>query len=125
MQIPLFYRTAAGVQSTATDLANWIIALNTGKLLKQQSSIETLWTPAKLNNGKIGGFNKLTNGYALGWPTVTRDEHPAVAPVGGGRSALFIYPKDKLSIVVLTNLMGANPDRFIDEIAGFYIADMK
>jgi len=125
MQFPVFFRTAAGIQSTATDMANWIIALNTGKLLKQQSSIETLWTPAKLNNGKIGGFNKLTNGYALGWPTVTRDEHPAVAPVGGGRSALFIYPKDKLSIVVLTNLMGANPDRFIDEIAGFYIADMK
>ena len=125
MQFPVFFRTAAGIQSTATDMANWIIALNTGKLLKQQSSIETLWTPAKLNNGKIGGFNKLTNGYALGWPTVTRDEHPAVAPVGGGRSALFIYPKDKLSIVVLTNLMGANPDRFIDEIAGFYIADMR
>jgi len=125
MQFPVFFRTAAGIQSTATDMANWIIALNTGKLLKQQSSIEILWTPAKLNNGKIGGFNKLTNGYALGWPTVTRDEHPAVAPVGGGRSALFIYPKDKLSIVVLTNLMGANPDRFIDEIAGFYIAGMK
>ena len=84
-----------------------------------------MWTPAQLNNGKIGGFNQLTNGYALGWPTVTRDEHPAVAPVGGGRSAFFIYPKDNLSIVVLSNLMGANPDRFIDEIAGFYIPDMK
>jgi CubicO group peptidase (beta-lactamase class C family) len=125
MQFPVFFRTAAGIQSTATDMANYIIALTTGKLLKQQNSLATLWTPVQLNNGKIAGFNQLTNGYALGWPTVTRNEHPAVAPVGGGRSAFFIYPKDKLSIVVLSNLMGANPDRFIDEIAGYYIPDMR
>jgi CubicO group peptidase (beta-lactamase class C family) len=125
MQFPVFFRTAAGILSTSTDMAIWIIALNNGKLLKQQNSLTTLWTPAKLNNGKIGGFNQLTNGYALGWPTVTREEHPAVAPVGGGRSAFFIYPKDNLAIVVLSNLMGSNPERIIDEIAGFYIPDMR
>jgi CubicO group peptidase (beta-lactamase class C family) len=124
MQFPVFFRTAAGILSTATDMANWIIALKSGKLLKQQSSIDMLWTPAILNNGKIGGFNRLTNGYALGWPTVSRNEHPAVGPVGGGRSALFVYLKDDLSIVVLTNLMGSNPEQFIDEIAGYYIPDM-
>jgi CubicO group peptidase (beta-lactamase class C family) len=125
IQFPEFYRTAAGILSTATDMANWIIALKSGKLLKEKSSIETMWTPATLNNGQIAGFNRLTNGYALGWPTVTREEHPAVAPVGGGRSAVFVYLKDDLSIVVLSNLMGGNPDQFIDEIAGFYIPDMK
>ena len=125
IQFPEFYRTAAGILSTATDMANWIIALKSGKLLKEKSSIETMWTPATLNNGQIAGFNRLTNGYALGWPTVTRKEHPAVAPVGGGRSAVFVYLKDDLSIVVLSNLMGGNPDQFIDEIAGFYIPDMK
>jgi CubicO group peptidase (beta-lactamase class C family) len=124
MQFPVFFRTAAGIQSTATDVANWIIALKSGKLLKQSASITQLWTPAILNNGKIGGFNRLTNGYALGWPTITREEHPAVGPVGGGRSALFIYLKDDLSVVVLTNLMQGNPDQFIDEIAGYYIPEM-
>jgi tetratricopeptide (TPR) repeat protein len=124
MQFPIFFRTAAGIQSTATDMANWVIALKNGKLLKQPSSIDLLWTPAILNNGKIGGFNRLTNGYALGWPTVTREEHPAVGPVGGGRSALFVYLKDDLSIIVLTNLLQGNPDQFIDEIAGYYIPDM-
>jgi CubicO group peptidase (beta-lactamase class C family) len=124
IQFPVFFRTAAGILSTAKDMANWIIALKSGKLLKQKTSLETLWDPAILNNGKIGGFNQLTNGYALGWPTVTRAEHPAVGPVGGGRSALFIYQKDDLSIVVLTNLMGANPERFIDEIAAYYIPEM-
>lgn len=125
IQFPEFYRTAAGILSTATDMANWIIALKSGKLLKDKASVETMWTPAILNNGQIGGFNRLTNGYALGWPTVTREAHPAVAPVGGGRSAVFVYLKDDLSIVVLSNLMGGNPDQFIDELAGFYIPEMK
>ena len=124
IQFPVFFRTAAGILSTANDMGNWIIALQSGKLLKQKASIAALWNPALLNNGKIGGFNQLTNGYALGWPTVTRAEHPAVGPVGGGRSALFVYLKDDLSIVVLTNLMGSNPDQFIDEIAGYYIPEM-
>ena len=125
MQFPVFFRTAAGILSTSTDMANWIIALKTGKLLKNKASIESMWTPAVLNNGKISGFNKLNNGYALGWPTVTRKDHPAVGPVGGGRSALFVYLKDDLSIIVLTNLMGSNPEQFIDEIAGYYIPDMR
>jgi CubicO group peptidase (beta-lactamase class C family) len=125
IQFPEFYRTAAGILSTATDMANWVIALKSGKLLKDKASMETMWTPAVLNNGRIGGFNRLTNGYALGWPTVARAEHPAVAPVGGGRSSVFVYRNDDLSIIVLSNLMGGNPDQFSDEIAGFYIPDMK
>jgi len=124
IQFPVFFRTAAGILSTAGDMGNWIIALKSGKLLKEKTSFDALWAPAILNNGKVGGFNKLTNGYALGWPTVTRDGHPAVGPVGGGRSAVFVYLKDDLSIVVLTNLMGGNPDQFIDEIAGYYIPEM-
>jgi CubicO group peptidase (beta-lactamase class C family) len=125
IQFPEFYRTAAGILSTATDMANWVIALKSGKLLKDKASIETMWTPAVLNNGRIGGFNRLTNGYALGWPTVSRAEHPAVAPVGGGRSSVFIYRNDDLSIVLLSNLMGSNPEQFTDQIAGFYIPEMK
>lgn len=123
-EFPTFFRTATGILSTAQDIAHWLIALQSGKLLKKKESLEALWTPARLPNGQVGGFNELTNGYALGWPTVTRDEHPAVAPVGGGRSALFVYPKDNLSIVVLTNLQGSNPEWFIDEIAGYYISEI-
>lgn len=122
---PEFLRTTAGMSSTATEIANWVIALQSGELLNKPSSIETLWTPAVLTNGKTKGFNNLLNGYALGWPVVGRSEHPAVAPAGGDRAAFFVYPKDDLSIVVLTNLMGAIPSHFIDEIAGFYIPQMK
>jgi len=122
---PVFFRTATGIISTAEDLSKWLITLQNGKLLHNKNSIQELFTSAKLNNGHIDGFNKLTNGYALGWPTVDREEHPAAVPVGGMRSALFVYPKDDLSIVVLTNLQGSNPEWLIDEIAGYYFPDMK
>jgi CubicO group peptidase (beta-lactamase class C family) len=121
---PMLY-PAVGMSSTATELAKWIIALQKNMLLQEDSSIDALWKPAILNNGRTQGFNKLLNGYALGWPVVVRKQHPAVAPSGGNRSAFFIYPEDKLSIVVLTNLMGGIPSLFIDDIAGFYITEMK
>ena len=106
-------------------MADWIIALQNMQLLKQKSSLAALWSPAILNNGETGGFSSLLNGYAAGWPVITRPSHPAVAPVGGGRSAVFVYPNDELSIVVLTNLSGGLPDVFIDELAGLFIPDMK
>ncbi|MBF9236451.1 serine hydrolase [Hymenobacter sp. BT683] len=122
---PPSLRTAAGMSTTAEELAQWLLALQQGKLLRDPGSIPTMWTPGRLNNGTQRGFSKQLNGYALGWPTISRPEHPAVAPVGGGRSAVFLYPKDDLAIVVLTNLQGANPDTFVDEIAGYYLPDMK
>ena len=125
IDFPEFLRTAAGMSSSAKEIATWVIALQNGELLSKPSSIETLWTPAVLTNGKTKGFNNLLNGYALGWPVVARHEHPAVAPSGGNRAAFFVYPEDDLSIVVLTNLMGGLPSLFIDEIAGFYIPQMK
>src|SRR5690606_7961872 len=87
---PPFLQTAAGMSSTAKEMAEWIIALQNLQLLKQQQSLAALWSPALLNNGKTGGFSSLLNGYAAGWPVVKRKDHPALAPVGGGRSALFI-----------------------------------
>jgi CubicO group peptidase (beta-lactamase class C family) len=124
-EFPPRLRTAAGISSTAEELARWIIALQQGKLLKASASLTALWTPGVLNNGSPGGFSALLNGYALGWPTVIRAEHRAVAAVGGGRSAFFVYPDDDLAVVILTNLQGASPESFIDEVAGYYIPEMR
>jgi hypothetical protein len=48
-----------------------------------------------------------------------------VAPIGGARSALFIYPDDDLAVVILTNLQGAFPEELIDDVAGYYIPEMR
>ena len=124
-EFPPMLRTTAGMSSNATELAQWLVALKSGKLLAQKSSLDTLWTPAVLENGNTAGFSRLLNGYALGWQSIGRTSYPATALVGGNRAGLIIYPQHQLSVVVLTNLMGASPESFIDEIAGIYISGME
>jgi tetratricopeptide (TPR) repeat protein len=113
------------MSSTAEELARWIIALQRNQLLAAKSSLATLWTPGQLNDGSTVEFNSLLNGFALGWLTVIRPEHRAFAAAGGARSALFVYPDDDLAVVILTNRRGASPESFIDEVAGYYIPDMR
>ncbi|WP_231387292.1 MULTISPECIES: serine hydrolase domain-containing protein [Pseudoalteromonas] len=117
-------QTAAGMASTATELAHWLIALQTNQLMGADS-VRKMWTPTRLLNGNTQGFNQRLNGYSLGWPVMAREEHPAIAAVGGDRAGVFVYPEDNMSIVILTNLIGALPSQFVDEIAGFYIPEMK
>ena len=118
-----FLLSAAGIRSTAEEMARWLIALKTGKIFAKPASLNTLWTPGRLNDGSLGGFGELLNGWALGWPVSVRPKHPAVAAIGGGRSGLFVYPEDDLAVVILTNLQGAEPEAFIDQVAAFYLAD--
>lgn len=121
---PDYFRTAAGIVSNAGDIAQWLIALQNGTLLKDRASLQAMWSPYVLNDGKTQGPNDLLNGSALGWPVTVRDGHRAAGPIGGMRSAFFVYPDDDLSVVVLTNLQGVNPELFIDDIAGFYVPAM-
>jgi len=118
-EFPQPFRTSAGMNSTAEEIAQWIIALQNGQLIRKEN-LSILWKPGLLNNGTTRGFSDLLNGYACGWLTVIRSKHPAVAAVGGARSALFVYPNDDLSIVILTNLQGAWPENFIDGVAAFF-----
>nr|WP_267874269.1 serine hydrolase [Duganella alba] len=121
---PGYFRTAAGILSTAEDIAHWLIALQSGKLLKNKTSLDVLWSSVVLNDGKTGGMNAMLNGSALGWPVTTRAEHPAAGPIGGMRSTFFVYPQDDMSVILLTNLQGANPENFADEVAAYYLPDM-
>lgn len=116
-----FLLTAAGIRSTALELAQWLIALRDGRIFRRAESLATLWTPGRLADGSVGGFDELLNGWALGWPVAVRDAHPAVGAIGGGRSGLLVYPKDDLAVVVLTNLQGADPEAFIDRLAAPYL----
>lgn len=116
-EFPPFRRTASGMNSTAEDLARWLIALQQGKLLKTKNALGTLWTAGTYNNGS-------RTQWALGWMTKPRPKHRAVIATGGSRAAFFVYPEDDLAIVMLTNLAGAFPEEFIDEMAGFYDAEI-
>ncbi len=112
-EFPEFRRTASGMNSTAEDLARWLIALKQGKLLRTKAALHTLWTPGSYNNGS-------PTPWALGWVTKPRPKHRAVIATGGSRAAIFMYPEDDLAVVVLTNLAVSFPEDFVDELAGFY-----
>lgn len=113
VEFPSFRRTASGMNSTAEDLARWIIALQQGKLLKTKSALDMLWTAGAYNDGS-------PTQWAMGWMTKPRPRHRAIIATGGSRAAFVVYPEDDLAIVVLTNLIGAYPEEFIDELAGIY-----
>jgi CubicO group peptidase (beta-lactamase class C family) len=112
-EFPYFRRAAAGLNSTAEDMANWVIALQGGKLLNYKS-LETMWSPSVFNDGTA-------TPWCLGWGmNKFRKEHRAVGMSGGGRSAFLIYPDDDLTVIVLTNLGGSYPEDFLEELAGVY-----
>lgn len=113
--IPVTTRAGAGLYTTADDLAAWIIALQRGRLLSKPASIERMWQPDTLNNGK-------PNIWAMGWPILSGTTRRALGGIGGGRSSFFVYPDDGVAVIVMTNLVGANPQNLIDTIAGHYIA---
>jgi hypothetical protein len=77
------------MSSTAIEMAQWIKALQTNMLLKNKSSIKNTLGACHFDTGRTTGLNNLLNGYALGWPVIIRDEHPAFAPSVGNRSAFY------------------------------------
>lgn len=113
-RFPPFLRAGAGIMTTATDMANWLLALEKGALLKQPASRARLWQADRLNDGTPGE-------WALGWPVIRAAPRRIVGGIGGARAAFFVYPDDGLAIIVLTNLAAANPQRFVDEIAQIYL----
>src|SRR5439155_1198914 len=88
-----------GIRSTVLDLAKWDRALNSDRLLKR-SSLELMWTAAKLNDGSSAG-------YGLGWFVGSHVGHRFVLHTGshmtGFGTAIVRYPDDQLTVIVLTN----------------------
>ena len=109
-------RPSGAFLSTVLDLAKWDAALETGKILKQ-ASLDQMWTPAKLNNGK-------TNPYGFGWELEPIGTHKLVNHGGslpGFRAQLARFIDDKVTVVVLTNGDNANAGAIANGVANFYI----
>ena len=111
-----FRHASSGLNSTATDLARWVVALRSERLLSR-ASLETMWTPSAFNDGRPGQ-------WGLGWQVLQRGNGRAVGMTGGGRAALFIYPEHDVAVIILTNLAGAFPEDMVDQIASLYAPDL-
>ena len=102
------------------DLARWDAALYTENLLKR-SSLDLMWTPARLNNGQP---NKGRSGF--GWFIEERNGHRCIHHDGswqGFETAIDRYVDDQMTVVVLTNLADAKPGHITRHIAEIYLAD--
>ncbi len=116
---PSLNTTADGaLYFTILDLAKWDAALYTEKLLKR-ASLDTMWTPVKLNDGKPNQA-----GYGFGWSTGQANGHRVIEHGGawqGFTSQISCYVDDKLTVVVLANLAGAGPNTLAHHVAGLSV----
>jgi CubicO group peptidase (beta-lactamase class C family) len=116
---PTLNTTADGALYTnVLDLAKWDSALYTTTLIKR-SSLDAMWTPAKLTSGK-------TYPYGFGWDLASKQGHRAVSHDGawqGFTMSMSRYLDDRLTVIVMTNLDSDNsePEKIADEVARIYL----
>jgi CubicO group peptidase (beta-lactamase class C family) len=116
---PTLNTTADGALYTnVLDLAKWDSALYTTKLFKR-SSLDAMWTPAKLTSGK-------TYPYGFGWDLASKQGHRAVSHDGawqGFTMSMSRYLDERLTVIVMTNLDSDNskPEEIADELVRIYL----
>ena len=112
---PTFNSTGDGtLYFNVLDLAKWDEALYGTSLLKQ-SSLDRTWTIFPLNNGKPNPAD-----YGFGWTISNVNGHKLIQHGGawqGFTCSIHRYVDDNLTVVVLTNLAGANPVLIATRIA--------
>lgn len=93
---PVHAYAAGGLYSSARDIATLMAALEGGRLLKAES-FALLTTPAKLNDGRDGGFG-------VGWTFTRYHGLATVGHTGGPALADVMYvPSEGLTVIALTN----------------------
>ena len=116
---PAFTDPCAGLYSTVRDLAKWDAALSSGRLLKQ-SSLDLMWTATKAAEAGSGVDGK---GFGCAWYLNTLPGIPGhrwAMSAGGGSTIYTRYLDDRLTVIILTNCHGANPNSMVEDIALMY-----
>jgi CubicO group peptidase (beta-lactamase class C family) len=103
----------SGLNSSVVDLAKFLSALDTGKVLRPESR-QAMWAPFRLNNGT-------ENGYGLGWTVDEKNGRKVVGHEGGGAAWVAHFPNEHLSVVVLCNLNAARADEIQYGIADLFL----
>jgi CubicO group peptidase (beta-lactamase class C family) len=118
---PSLNTTADGaLYLTVYDMAKWDAALYTDKLLKR-STLEQMWTPVKLNNGK-------THPYGFGWALGEVRGHRVIEHGGswqGFKAQITRYVDDKLTVIVFANQIRANQTKLAHGVAAIINPELK
>ena len=100
-----------GLVTTVEDLARFAIAINTNKLVKPET-LAQMWTKPKTSDGK-------EQGYAMGFLINDREGLLRVFNDGsqaGTRTYLFLMPRQKFAIALMTNLERAFCEELVPKI---------
>jgi D-alanyl-D-alanine carboxypeptidase len=107
---------AGAINSTVTDLARWDAALYTEQILTRKS-LEQMWTPVTLNNGK-------SFPYGFGWGVGIFNGHRVVGHNGGIPgfcSNITRFLDDDITVIIFINQIPAPVNEFTVKVASFYI----
>lgn len=102
-----------GLVSTAEDLAKFAIAVNTNRFVKAET-LAQMWTKPKMSDGK-------EQTYAMGF--LINDENGLLrvnndGGQAGTRTYIFLLPKQKFAIALMTNLQNAFCEELVPKIIG-------
>lgn len=106
------------------DMVKWDAALYGEKLLKK-SSLEQMWTPITLNDGKEGGMRGA--GYGFGWMIAKPGGHRYIQHGGawqGFTSFIGRVVDQKLTVVMFANRAGAPVEVLSRRVLALYIPTM-
>jgi CubicO group peptidase (beta-lactamase class C family) len=101
------------------DMAKWDAALYTEKLLKK-SSLEQMWTPVKLNDGK-------THPYGFGWALGEVRGRRLIEHGGawqGFKAHISRYVDDKMTVILFANQIRANQTKLARGVAAIFNPDL-
>ena len=117
---PTLNTTADGsLYFSVLDLAKWDAALYTEKLLKR-SSLEQMWTVAKLKNGQENSGH-----YGFAWFVDNKNGKRIINHEGewqGFTTYITRHRDDGITVVVLTNLASDKPQPIAEHVADLYIS---
>lgn len=116
---PAIY-TAGALNASASDIAQFLLYLDR-ELSAKDASLPLAWAKQYRTTVRFGTFEPGWQ-YGLGWVVLNQDGHLAVGHGGGqGFAWVLLFPDDRLSIAVMTNLDGQHALPLAQEIAKVYL----
>jgi CubicO group peptidase (beta-lactamase class C family) len=129
---PDYLDAAAGLNSDLADMEQLAMALTSGKLLSA-AELQRMLEPARTREGAIMdiGKNMGISGVlapAAGWfyADNSAGDYPRAFMSGGSAASILLLPKQKVCVVVLTNLQNKDdPLSVAEDIAIHYLPGLK
>jgi len=119
---PIAYgRADVGIRATTFDLMKFYDALLSNELINEQSK-KFIFEPSTLDNGEFVP----TSAGMMNWPLggIAISEHSGGFRTGFS-SQVFIVPKDKFMVIILSNLHGGVSFSMAHEIASLYYPEFE